>query len=134
MEEEQALQWGPCSERPSQRCFSLKLRAVVFNVPLLGNDQVQRANTEFYSRIIVGFSGMQTKEEFVYDLHISQNIMSMSLRMKLRTFQGALMLKKCFKRDHVKVKINIHRGMSWKTYLKCLKYIREYYSKFNMHW
>lgn len=36
---------------------------------------------------------MQTKEDFVYDLHISQNIMSMSLRIKLRTFQGTSLLK-----------------------------------------
>lgn len=48
---------------------------------------------EFYSRIIVGVSGMQTKEEFVYDLYISQNIRSMSLRRKLRMFQGALIWK-----------------------------------------
>lgn len=36
---------------------------------------------------------MQTKEAFVYDLYLSQNLMSVSLRVKLRTFQGASVLK-----------------------------------------
>lgn len=59
---------------------------------------------------------MQTKEEFVYDFHISQNIMSMSLRMKLRTLQRASVLKqnktKSLKREPVKVKINLNKNMA----------------------
>lgn len=66
---------------------------MVFNVSLLGKDQAQRANTRILIKDYCGFFRQQTKEEFVHDLHISQNIMSMSLTMKLRTFRGALILK-----------------------------------------
>lgn len=53
--EQEALQGGPCSEWHSQRCFSSQLRAVVFNAPLLGNDQAQRANTRILLKDYCGF-------------------------------------------------------------------------------
>lgn len=36
---------------------------------------------------------MQTREGFVYEVHISQNIVSTSLRIEPRAFQGVSLLK-----------------------------------------
>ena len=62
------------------------------NVSLLGNDQTQTADTRILLKDYCGFFRHKNKKkELRYDFHISQNVMSTSLRMKLRTFRAALM-------------------------------------------
>lgn len=136
--EEEALQWGPCSEWHFQRCFKgSQLGAVVFNVPLLGNDHAQKANTRILLKDYCGFFRHANKREVCiwfphfpeYSIHVLEDeTEDISGSFSIKTKQN-----KSLKRDPVRVKINLNRETSWKTYLKCVKYIRAYYCRFEIH-
>lgn len=101
-----------CSKSPAQHgIFKGNLAysnggAVVFNAPLLGNDQAQRANTRILLKHYCGFFRHTNKNESAYDLHISQNFMSMTLRMKPRTFQKVqILVEKVLRATLLKLKL-----------------------------
>lgn len=116
---------GPFTEWHSQRRFSSQLRAVVFNVPLLGNDQAQRANTRILLKDYCGFFRHANKrgvciwfphfpEYYVHVLEDETEDISGSFSIKAKQNRQTNQ-QNSLKRDSVKVQINFTR---------CLKYLK----------